>query len=75
LCTSGGWGKNKRKEGQRVKMMEVFWTHVGKWKNETCGNYSRNGGKGEKRRIMEGVNSVMINCRKFCKCHNVSPLY
>jgi hypothetical protein len=23
--------------------------------------------------MMEEVNSTMINCKNFCKCHNVSP--
>jgi hypothetical protein len=26
---------------------------------------------GGKRRMMEGVNSTMIYCKNFCKCHNV----
>jgi hypothetical protein len=28
-------------------------------------------GEGEIRRMMEGVNSTMIYCKNFCKCHNV----
>jgi hypothetical protein len=28
------------------------------------------GGWGQ-RRMMEGINSTMIYCKKFCKCHNV----
>jgi hypothetical protein len=31
-------------------------------------------GEGGKRRTMEGVNSTMIYCKHFCKCHNV-PQY
>jgi hypothetical protein len=34
------------------------------------------GGKGNKRRMMESVNSSMIYfiyCKNFCKCHNVPP--
>jgi hypothetical protein len=27
----------------------------------------------EQRRIMEGVNSTMIYCKNFYKCHNVPP--
>jgi hypothetical protein len=27
-------------------------------------------GNGGKRRIMEGVNSAMIYCKNFCKCHS-----
>jgi hypothetical protein len=30
-------------------------------------------GGGEQRRMMEGVNSTMIYCKNFCKCHNVPP--
>jgi hypothetical protein len=29
--------------------------------------------KGWWRRMMEGVNSVMIFCKNFCKCHKVLP--
>jgi hypothetical protein len=25
------------------------------------------------RRIMEQVNSTMIYCKNFCKCHNIPP--
>jgi hypothetical protein len=31
-----------------VNMVEILCTHVWKWKNETCLNYSRNGGRGDK---------------------------
>jgi hypothetical protein len=24
--------------------------------------------------MMEGVNSTMIYCKNFCKCHNVPPI-
>jgi hypothetical protein len=30
------------------------------------------GGEGQ-RRMMEGVNSTVIYCKKFCKCRNVPP--
>jgi hypothetical protein len=30
-------------------------------------------GGGKKRRRMERMNSGMIYCKNFCKCHNVSP--
>jgi hypothetical protein len=48
-------GKDTRNGGQRVNMVEIFFTHVCKWKNETCWNCSRNGGR-EYRRVMEEVN-------------------
>jgi hypothetical protein len=32
------------------------------------------GREGRKRRMMEGEYSLMIHCKKFCKCHNV-PQY
>jgi hypothetical protein len=36
------WGGG---EGCRsVNMVQILCTHVCKWKNEICGNYSRNGG-------------------------------
>jgi hypothetical protein len=31
-------------------------------------------GGGGKRRMMEGVNSSMIYCEHFYKCHNVPPV-
>jgi hypothetical protein len=51
-------------------MVEILRTHVYELKNET---YFRNGGG----RIKEndgGVNSTMIHCKNFCKCHNVTPV-
>jgi hypothetical protein len=33
---------------RRVAMVQILCTHVCKWKNETCLNYSRNGGRGIK---------------------------
>jgi hypothetical protein len=39
-------------------------------------HYFRNGGRGKKRRMMEGVNSniiYLIYYKNFCKCHNVPP--
>jgi hypothetical protein len=51
-------------------------THVCKCKNDTYWNYSRNWGRGEWRRMVEGVNSSMIyliHCKNLCKCHNVPP--
>jgi hypothetical protein len=31
-----------------MNMVEILHTHVGKWRNDACSNYSRNGGKGVK---------------------------
>jgi hypothetical protein len=68
----------KRKEvGKRcriVNMVQILCIHVCKWKNDTCGNYSRNRGKEGQRRMVERVNSNMIyliHCKNFCKCDNV----
>jgi hypothetical protein len=50
---------------KRVNMVQILSTHVWKWKNETCQNYSRNGG-----RIKEndgGGNSNMIYGKNFVK--------
>jgi hypothetical protein len=41
-----------------------------KMENGTCSNYSRNGG-GEMKENDEEVNSAVIYCKRFCKCHNV----
>jgi hypothetical protein len=35
-----------RKWGRMVKTVEILRPHICKWKNETCSNYSRNGGEG-----------------------------
>jgi hypothetical protein len=42
-------GEDIRKGCGRMNMMEILFTHVCKWKNDACGNYSGNGGqvKGE----------------------------
>jgi hypothetical protein len=65
-----GRRENIRKGCKRVNLVEILCTHVQKWKNETCWNYSRNGG-GEIKENDGGVNSTMIYCKNFCKCHNV----
>jgi hypothetical protein len=54
-------------------MVEIPRIHACEWKNETCGNYSRNGGRRVHRRMIEGMNSTMIYCQNFCKRHIVSP--
>jgi hypothetical protein len=49
-------------------MVQILCTHVYKWKNVKTipemggGRIKENG---------EGVNSSMIYCKNFCKCHNV----
>jgi hypothetical protein len=63
------------KGGGRVNTMQILCAHVCKCKNETCCNYSRNGGGGIKERSGQ-VNLSMIfltHCKNFCKCYNVSP--
>jgi hypothetical protein len=58
----------------RVSMVQILYTCIYKWKNDICWNYSRNGGKGKWRRLVEGVYSSMIYLiyyKKFCKCHHV----
>jgi hypothetical protein len=67
-----GRGEAIRKRGWKENIVEIFCIHVCKWKNETCSNYFRNGGDGNKGGGGGGgVNSTMIYCKKFCKCHNV----
>jgi hypothetical protein len=46
-------GTNGREEDlekgcRRVNMVEILCTHVYKWENETCFNYSRNRGREDK---------------------------
>jgi hypothetical protein len=68
-------GDNVGKWWRMVNMVQILSTHVCKWKNETCGNCSRNEGGGIKEND-GGVNSNMIYliyCKNFCKCLNVPP--
>jgi hypothetical protein len=64
-------GKDIRKASETVNMTEIFCTHV--CKNEKMRHVETILGMGEREgnRTMEGVNSTMINCKKFCKCLNV----
>jgi hypothetical protein len=32
------------------------------------------GGEGREKRMMDRVNSIMIYCKNFYKCHNVPPV-
>jgi hypothetical protein len=60
----------------RVNKMQIMCTRVCKWKNEASWNCSRNGGKEESRRMVEGVNSSMIcliYCKNFGKYHSAPP--
>jgi hypothetical protein len=43
--------------------VEILCTGVWRWKNETCWNCSRNGGR--KRGMMEGVSSLWYILRTF----------
>jgi hypothetical protein len=42
----GGGGRERVWEGEYVQLL---CTYVCRWKNETCGNYSSNGGRRDKR--------------------------
>jgi hypothetical protein len=44
LGTSGRW-EDVEKGYRKLNILQMLCTHVCKWKNETCWNYSRNGGK------------------------------
>jgi hypothetical protein len=61
---------------RKVDMVQMLYTHVCKWKNNIYWKYSRNGGIGRWRRMLEWLNSSKINLiyyKNFCKCHNVPP--
>jgi hypothetical protein len=47
-----------RKGWRRLNVVEILCTHAWKWKNETCWNYSKNGGEG----IKENDGGVEFNC-------------
>jgi hypothetical protein len=51
-----------------------MYTHVCKYKNNTCWNCSRNQGRGEGVEKWRGGTSNMIcliHCKNLCKCYNV----
>jgi hypothetical protein len=52
--------------------VEIFCTHVWKWKNESVDTIPGMG-EGVIKENDERVNSTMIYCNDFCKCHNVPP--
>jgi hypothetical protein len=62
------WGKG------RVNIMQILCTHVYKWENDTCWNYSRNRGRGNEGEWWRVVNSTMIYCKNFCKYHKIPLL-
>jgi hypothetical protein len=53
----------------RVNIVQILCTHVFKWKNDTCWNYSRNG-EGQWRRMIEwGKFKYDIwYIKNFCEC-------
>jgi hypothetical protein len=52
----------------------ILYTHVCKWKSETCWNYSRNGRRGIKGNDGRGEFVIyLIHCKNFCKYHHVLP--
>jgi hypothetical protein len=53
-------------------MVEILCSHVQKWKDETCWNYSKNGGMGINEN--DGGSEFKIYCKHFYKCHNVPPV-
>jgi hypothetical protein len=59
--------KDKIRSMSRVKYYVLMYESGKKW--DLVENISRMR-KGEKR-MMEEVNSVVIYCKKLCKCHNV----
>jgi hypothetical protein len=40
------WREEVEKGRGRVNIVQILYTHVCKWKNEICSNYSRNGRRG-----------------------------
>jgi hypothetical protein len=45
---TSGSGEEVEKGYGRVNMVQILCTHVCKWKNDTCLNYSKNVGRGER---------------------------
>jgi hypothetical protein len=40
--STSGRGEEVEKEYWRVNVVQILCTHVCKWENDTCGNYSKN---------------------------------
>jgi hypothetical protein len=52
-------------------MVELLCTHICNGKMRLVETIpGMGGGRKEYRKVM-GVNSVMIYCKNFCKCHNI----
>jgi hypothetical protein len=45
---TSGRGKDVERGCRRVNKVQILYTHVCIWKNETCLNYSRNGEREDK---------------------------
>jgi hypothetical protein len=60
-------------KGRMMKMMKIMYTHVCKYKNDTCWNCSRNQGRGMKKSSGVGNSSMtyLTHCKNLCKCYNV----
>jgi hypothetical protein len=56
-----------------MNAVQIKYTHECECKNDTRWNCSRNQGRGEWRRLVEGVNSsriYLVHCKNLCKCYN-----
>jgi hypothetical protein len=65
-------GEDIRKGCGRVNMVEIC-TQYENGKMRSVETIARMG-EGQIKRMMEGMNSTMIHCKKFCKCHIVPPV-
>jgi hypothetical protein len=45
---TSAWEEDTGKGCRKMNVVEILHTRAYKWKNETCWNYSRNGGRGIK---------------------------
>jgi hypothetical protein len=64
---TSGRGEDIRKGCRRVNMVEYYALVYANRKMRPVETFQEWG------RMMEGVNSIMINCKNFCKCHNGPP--
>jgi hypothetical protein len=77
---TGGWNRSclgglVPVPGERVwvNIVLILCTHVCKWKNDTCWNYSKNGVGIKENDGMNSSKIYLIYFKNFCKCHNVPP--
>jgi hypothetical protein len=71
---TSGRGEDMKKVCRRVKIMQIWCTHVHKWQNDTIQTTPGMWGIKENDRVNSSM-LYLIHCKKFCKykCYNAFP--